>query len=462
MSLVPKRPSATFRVERSYQVDSTTASQFVTSPLVQANVQTEIPTSHPTEMLYGYNINPFDTTPTIDSTTQGTAVITLSSNNIFLGVGAVGDSPVNYLQITVDPIAGPIITTVNGSTLQGNVHGVVDSAMFFTEPLEGDIIGSQDATVIAPGVIVASMISPTAGIENIQLATLTEAGLVANSATTATSANAANAIVARDGSGNFSANTITATLNGSATGFTGSLAGNVTGTQGATVIAPGVITNSMIATGAGIDGTKLATLTTAGLVANSATTATFADTVGAIVARDGSGNFAAGTITANLIGNASTASSTTNFSGSLAGNVTGTQTATVIAPGVITNSMIATGAGIDNTKLATLTATGLVANSATTATSANTANDIGVARDGSGNFAAGTITASLNGNATSATTATTAGSTTNFSGSLAGDITGTQTSTLIANGVITDVMIAAGANIANSKLATLTTAESRG
>lgn len=46
-------------------------------------------------------------------------------------------------------------------------------------------------------------------------------------------------------------------------------------------------------------------------------------------------------------------------------------------------------------------------NSSTTATSANTPNAI-VARDGSGNFSAGTITASLSGNATSATTATTA------------------------------------------------------
>jgi hypothetical protein len=40
---------------------------------------------------------------------------------------------------------------------------------------------------------------------------------IPNSATTATSANTASAIVARDGSGNFSATTITATLNGNAT-----------------------------------------------------------------------------------------------------------------------------------------------------------------------------------------------------------------------------------------------------
>jgi hypothetical protein len=48
-----------------------------------------------------------------------------------------------------------------------------------------------------------------------------------------------------------------------------------------------------------------------------------------------------------------------------------------------------------------------IPNSGTTATSANTANAI-VARDGSGNFSAGTVTAALSGNATTATTLQTA------------------------------------------------------
>ena len=52
---------------------------------------------------------------------------------------------------------------------------------------------------------------------------------------------------------------------------------------------------------------KLATIGTAGKVSNSATTATNANTASAIVARDASGNFTAGTITAALTGNASTA-----------------------------------------------------------------------------------------------------------------------------------------------------------
>src|SRR4030095_3783322 len=69
---------------------------------------------------------------------------------------------------------------------------------------------------------------------------------------------------------------------------------------------------------------------------------------------------------------------------------------------------------------------------ATDATSVNTAGTI-VARDGSGNFSAGTITANLSGNATTATTATTAATATNFSGSLAGDVIGTQGATVVSD-----------------------------
>lgn len=59
--------------------------------------------------------------------------------------------------------------------------------------------------------IVDADISSSAAIADTKLATISTAGKVANSATTATSANTASAIVARDASGNFSAATITAT-----------------------------------------------------------------------------------------------------------------------------------------------------------------------------------------------------------------------------------------------------------
>ena len=65
------------------------------------------------------------------------------------------------------------------------------------------------------------------------------------------------------------------------------------------------IVNADISVSAAIVDTKLATIATAGKVSNSATTATDANTVSTIVARDGSGNFTAGTITAALTGAAS-------------------------------------------------------------------------------------------------------------------------------------------------------------
>jgi len=67
------------------------------------------------------------------------------------------------------------------------------------------------------------------------------------------------------------------------------------------------IVNADINASAGIVDTKLATIATAGKVSNSATTAVSTNTASAIVSRDSSGNFSAGTITAALTGTASTA-----------------------------------------------------------------------------------------------------------------------------------------------------------
>lgn len=72
-------------------------------------------------------------------------------------------------------------------------------------------------------------------IADTKLDTIATALKVSNSATTATSANTNSAIVARDGSGNFSAGTITAALTGNVTGnLTGDVTGNVSGSSGST------------------------------------------------------------------------------------------------------------------------------------------------------------------------------------------------------------------------------------
>jgi len=144
--------------------------------------------------------------------------------------------------------------------------------------------------------------------------------------------------------------------------FTGTLAGDVTGTQKATAV-------SLVG---GLGGVTKAQIISGVRAANAATNANTAST---IVKRDVSGNFSAGTITASLNGNASTATSVSNFSGSLAGDVTGSQSATVVGHvGGVTAANVANGA-----------------NAANAATSANTASKI-VIRDGSGNFSTHKIT----------------------------------------------------------------------
>lgn len=87
--------------------------------------------------------------------------------------------------------------------------------------VSGDItITSAGVASIGTGVIVNADINASAAIADSKLATISTAGKVSNSATTATSSNLASTIVARDVSGNFTASTITANLSGIATAAT--------------------------------------------------------------------------------------------------------------------------------------------------------------------------------------------------------------------------------------------------
>lgn len=139
---------------------------------------------------------------------------------------------------------------------------------------------------------------------------------------------------------------------------------------------------------------------------------------------------------------------TGNYITALNGDVTasgpGFATAT-IADEAITNAKISNSAAIVDTKLAQLTTAGKVANSATTATATNTNSTI-VQRDGSGNFAAGTITAALSGNATTATTATNVSGTVAIANGGTGATTdsGARTNLGLGNSATLDVGTAAG------------------
>jgi hypothetical protein len=128
----------------------------------------------------------------------------------------------------------------------------------------------------------------------------THAALSGTSAHSATTTNTASRIVTRDGSGNFAAGTITATLTGNASTST-ALAANPTNCSAGQF--PLGVDASGVAESCTDAATQTELNTHSALTGSSAHSAASANTASQIVTRDGSGNFSAGTITANLTGN---------------------------------------------------------------------------------------------------------------------------------------------------------------
>jgi hypothetical protein len=152
---------------------------------------------------------------------------------------------------------------------------------------------------------------------------------------------------------------------------------NGSATSWAAVPAPNNGTLTMAVSGTGLSGSASFTADQSGNSTFTVTSnATNANTASTVVARDGSGNFSAGTITAALSGNATTATTASATSATL------------------TRGSYLTGSNFNGSAATTW---------AVDATNLNTASKV-VARDASGDFSAGTITAALSGNATSATT----------------------------------------------------------
>jgi hypothetical protein len=223
-----------------------------------------------------------------------------------------------------------------------------------------------------------------------------------------------------------SANTVTtlATVNSNVGTFGGTGAipvvtvngkGLVTGVS---TVAPNNGTLTLGVSGTGLSGSSSFTANQSGASTFTVTSnATSANTNNTIVARNGSGGFVAGVVTAtSFVGPLSgTATSTTNIP-NLTGDVTSVNSVTSIAAGVIVDADINASAAISVSKLAASTISGITlgnnlntltrgtyltgnnynGSTATTwavdATSANTASKV-VARDGAGGFVAGVVTA---------------------------------------------------------------------
>ena len=233
-------------------------------------------------------------------------------------------------------------------------------------------------------------------------------------------------------------------INGSA------VSGNITGSVGSVANA---LTLGTYLTGTSFNGSAAVT---------AAVDATSANTASKVVARDASGDFSAGTITAALSGNATTA---TNLAGGAANRIayqTGSGTTSFITAASGTNYVLNFDGASFNWVSGAISGVslggnlyGLTAGSyltwsvgttyngstaatlAVNATSANTGGAV-VARDGSGDFAAGTITATLTGNASTAT---------NLAGGGAGQVpynTGSGATAFLAAGTAGQMLMSNG------------------
>jgi hypothetical protein len=307
--------------------------------------------------------------------------------------------------------------------------------------LAGDLTGTADLPLVAPGAIDNSKISPTAAIADTKLETISSIGKVLNSATTATNSNSINSIVLRDGTGNFSAGTITATLSGNAT----NVSGIVLGVNGGTGIAN---TGKTIT----LDGN----LTTSGafattLVSTAATNVTL-PTTGTLATLDGTETFTNKRIAASS--NTISGLTNNNLSGSAGISIAngGTGASTVI--GIKTNLILDL---VDNTTdlnkpISTATQTALDLKAPLASPSLT-----GVPLAPTASLATSTTqiatTEFVMANAfTPDATTTTKGRI-----QLAGDLTGTADLPLIANDAINNSKIANDAEIEDKKLATIVT-----
>ena len=297
--------------------------------------------------------------------------------------GIIINNTLNTVTLEVANGSQPGIISTGYQSIAG-VKNFTSAPNFASMIIPGVIHNTVATGALTSSLIVNSDVHATAGIVDSKLATIATALKVSNSATTAASANTASAIVARDGSGNFTAGTITATVTGSASlnvlksgdsmsgaltmyspSFPGTPAIRISGSTG-TGISSQALNTIMFSTNStermtiGPTGQVNITncnangvihsnsgggyLTTSAIVdadiqnstiTNSKlATVSSANTNSYIMARDGSGNVACTTLTGNVIG---------NLSGSVTGNVTGSASLNVAKSGdTMTNSLIVT------------------------------------------------------------------------------------------------------------------------
>jgi hypothetical protein len=311
------------------------------------------------------------------------------------GVITFGTTNITFAQVSSAQIysAGTGLTLTNTTfsltnTGTAGTYGTASQVPVFTTNAQGQVTGVTNT--------------------NIAIASSAVSGLAASATTDTT--NAANIT-----SGTLN----TARINGAYTGITG--VGTLTaGTWNATTIAPNyggtgitsyTVGDLLFANGSA-SLTKLAGVATGNvLLSGGVGTAPLYGKVGLTTHVSGTlpiGNGGTGQTTADAALNALLPSQTSQTGKFLTTNGTSTSWGTVTPPNNGTLTMGVSGTGLTGSATFTADQAGNSTFTVTSnATSANTNSTI-VARDGSGNFSAGTITAALSGNATTATTATNA------------------------------------------------------
>jgi hypothetical protein len=375
---------------------------------------------------------------TYDNGTSGVgATLTNSGTQVAIVIDGIALSSSDRVLIyqQTDPAHNGVytVTTVGSVSTNWVLTRATDADSY--GPSDPDALGQGDAFFISAGDTGAG---ETYVMTTVGTITFGTTGIVFTqiSATAIYSAGAGLTLTGQEFSLNTPVASATALATGRTIGMTGDVvwtsaafdgSGNVTGTatiQPDSVALGTDTTGNYVAAGA-VSGTGLSgSSSSEGGTFTVTSNATALNTASTIVARDGSGDFAAGTVTAALSGNSTTATAlatgrtigmtgdvvwtSASFDGS--GNVTGTATiqANSVALGTdttgnyvesVANGSYLTGGGAASE--------GAVLTLGVDATNLNTASKV-VARDASGNFAAGTITAALTGNASTATTLQTA------------------------------------------------------